>query len=163
MNELSHRQTFPASGAPARGFPARVFPKPKPGSTDNNPGDKEMTGLVELGIMWGNDYEPEGVNRLLPLLESICREIADRVEAIEELEIRRGHLEELAPKRRGMVQTLETQVAMHREELDRAFGELRDLDCSVIGMDPLTIRITDYDGLQRRSFVWRSGDPALSG
>ncbi len=112
--------------------------------------------------MWRKKREQGRVRRLLPLLESICEEIDERVEAIEGLESMRGHLEERWPGEDRRIRVIDTTLETHRTELAHAFDELRALDCMVIGMDPLTIRVVDASGERRRSFLWRSGDPALS-
>jgi len=39
--------------------------------------------------------------------------------------------------------------------------ELDHLGCSVVGTEPLTIRIPGRVGEARRSFVWQTGDPIL--
>ena len=112
--------------------------------------------------MWTRKRERVGAVRLLPLLESICDEIDERLASIRELESKRGHLRRFRARETGRIRALDAELETHRSELAHAFDELRTLDCMVIGMDPVTIRIVDDNGERRRSYLWRSGDRALS-
>ncbi len=109
-----------------------------------------MGHLVEHGDMWGSDHEEQEAIHLLPLLESICQEIVDRLEAIEELEF--------SPKRTPEIRK---GIATHRAALELAFDELRALGCAVSGTDPLEILIAEPEGTGPRSLVWEAEDPAL--
>ncbi|MCZ6597800.1 MAG: DUF2203 family protein [Planctomycetota bacterium] len=108
-------------------------------------------------------YDRRRATRLVPFLDSITREILERSAALERLEAR---IAELESRSRGRAEEndlfdLVADAALHRRELRYAKKELDRLGCSIVGTEPLTIRIPGRQGASRRSFVWRSGDPVL--
>ena len=108
-----------------------------------------------------HDYDPRLAKELMPLLESIGREITERSVALENLEaeIERHALQD-GPGDAGP-HGLIAEAAAHRRGLRLSRQELERLGCSVVGTDPLTLRIPGRVGTTKRSFVWQAGDPAL--
>ena len=106
-------------------------------------------------------YDRNLAKELLPLLEAIGREIEERSEALERLE-QKTELASTVPfpsetKAHGLI----AQAASHRRGLRRAKEELEQLGCSVVGTEPLTIRIPGRVGEAKHSFVWQTGDLVL--
>ena len=108
-------------------------------------------------------YAPKRARELLPLLQSIGREISERTEALETLEseIARSESQVLSEQDRDRLHELVAEAAAHRRGLRLARLELERLGCSVVGTSPLTFRIPGRVGLRDRSFVWRTGDRVL--
>lgn len=105
-------------------------------------------------------YDVHGANRLLPLLRAIGREIEERTNELEALELRLEGLSRLqAPED---VRRLVAEAATHRRELRLAREELSRFGCQVLGTAPLTIRIPGRQGETKKSFVWQAGDPAFN-
>ena len=105
-------------------------------------------------------YDILGANRLLPLLQSIGKELEERTEVLEDLE---RQLEDLEHTERpaSEVRALIAEAAMQRRELRLAREELQRFGCTVLGTTPLTIRIPGRVGEAKKSFVWQTGDPVL--
>lgn len=99
-------------------------------------------------------YEPADAEALAPLLDSIGRELAERGARVAELEAK---LEELrqSPFLAEELPELEGELALHRRELRHCHEELERLGCSVVGTEPLTIRIPTRVGGTKKSVVWR--------
>ncbi|MEM7309467.1 MAG: DUF2203 family protein [Planctomycetota bacterium] len=114
--------------------------------------------------MKNNLYDRSDANALVPLLNSIIAEIQERGRSLERLERRIDTLSSRPAKRRGDPQDLHNLVAdaaVQRREVRLAKEELLKLGCSIVGTDPITVRIPGQRGNARRSFVYRSGDPVL--
>ena len=106
-------------------------------------------------------YDRRGARELLPLLGAIGREIQERTETLERLERCLEQFDSRPNTDPGEIRELVTQAAAHRRGIRRARKELDRLGCSVVGTEPLTIRIPGRVGEARRSFVWQTGDPVL--
>jgi len=105
-------------------------------------------------------YDVRGANRLLPLLNSIGREIQERTEALDQLDYRIGRLP--SSNRTGaLLAQASAEAATQRRAIRQAREELQQFGCSVLGTDPLTIRIPGRVGEAKKSFVWQTGDPVL--
>lgn len=106
-------------------------------------------------------YDREDATRLLPLLNSITREITERQELLEKIEAGMKALDG-KPQRTGLgIHDLVAEAAMNRRELRHAREELFRLGCSIVGTAPMTIRIPGCKGDSKRSFVYRSGETVL--
>ena len=105
-------------------------------------------------------YSKQNATALLPLLEAITREIQERTSCLERIE---GLLEDAAPNAlsKETVRDRIAQAATQRRELRLARAELERLGCSIVGTQPITIRIPGQRGSKRRSFVFQTGDPVL--
>ena len=104
-------------------------------------------------------YEKDDANRLLPLLESIGRELEERTAKLAVLELElvaQGN----APDGDPVVSDLVAQIAAHRKGLRQCRSELEKLGCSVLGTEPLTFRIPVQDDSGRKSLVWQTGTAA---
>jgi hypothetical protein len=106
-------------------------------------------------------YDRGRATQLLPLLNSITTEIEERSFALFELEARMSPQEGVPPPSDDELHNLIAEAATHRRELRRAKEELLSLGCSIVGTEPITIRIPGQLGSERRSFVYRTGDPVL--
>jgi hypothetical protein len=104
-------------------------------------------------------YAPSAAAALAPLLESIGREIDERVSRLAEVEAR---IEELhaSPFYSDELHGLVAEAAAHRNALRQCKNELESLGCSVVGTMPLTVRIPTRVGEERQSLVWQQGDAA---
>jgi hypothetical protein len=102
-------------------------------------------------------YAPSAAAALAPLLESIGREIDERVSRLAEVEAR---IEELhaSPFYSEEMHGLVAEAAAHRAALRQCKNELESLGCSVVGTMPLTVRIPTRVGEERQSLVWQQGD-----
>ena len=103
-------------------------------------------------------YDRKRAKKLLPLLRSIAREMQERTRALNLLERRMEMLAEDPYPDRNEVNNLVAEIATHRRELRQVEKELRELGCSVVGTEPLTIRIPGQIGNGRLSFVWQQGE-----
>ena len=111
-------------------------------------------------------YDQRRASRLLPLLGAIGREIQERTEALDRLEKDIARLsaipyvdtqDQLSRELQGKL----AEASAHRRGLRLAKQELDRLGCSVVGTEPLTIRIPGRVGEALHSFVWQNGDPVL--
>jgi len=105
-------------------------------------------------------YDPEHVKEILPLLESIGREISERTEELNTIEAEIERLSGEVVYGHDRMHRLVAEAAAHRRGLRQAKSELEQLGCSVVGTTPLTFRIPGRIGRTNRSFVWRTGDLA---
>jgi hypothetical protein len=106
-------------------------------------------------------YDRRRANKLMPLLEAIGRELQERSHALEEIERRLKQLAKSPAPDQKVTREWTARAAAHRLGLRLARKELDRLGCSVVGTEPLTIRIPGRVGEARRSFVWQTGDPIL--
>ena len=104
-------------------------------------------------------YEEKEILALLPLLRSITRELEERSAERERIEEAIEILSALPDSNEDEIRLLVGEVATHRREIRRAGEELERLGCSVVGTEPLTLRIPGKVGEARRSFVWQAGKP----
>jgi hypothetical protein len=100
-------------------------------------------------------YHPSSALSLLSLLASISRELDERGEAIGALEARLEDLVTRTDADPDEVRSRMAELAIHRREVRACHRELERLGCSVVGTEPLTIRIPTRTGKRRRSLVWQ--------
>lgn len=98
-------------------------------------------------------YDEHEARRLLPLLKSIGREIAQRQRIVCRLELVEPPDDEREAHREWVA-----DLALQRRELRMAHRELERLGCSLVGRRPLTIRIPRRAPEGRRSFLWQGGE-----
>jgi hypothetical protein len=106
-------------------------------------------------------YDEQEALAMLPLLSAITQEIKERTSALEILEIEIEALGSMTPQDGEALRHAVAEAATHRRELRHAKSELEQLGCSVVGTEPLTLRIPGRIGEARHSFVWQAGDPVL--
>jgi len=106
-------------------------------------------------------YEEQEALAMLPLLAAISGEITDRNKALEILDIEIEALRSMTSPDGEALRHAVAETATHRRELRQAKRELERLGCSVVGTEPLTLRIPGRVGEARHSFVWQAGDPVL--
>ena len=105
-------------------------------------------------------YDRSNAQRLLPLLQSIGQEIAERT---HEVRILQGRIA-LHERRGGDVDELldlKASLASHRRELRYAHAELEKLGCSLDENHPLRILIPGADGQVEHGFAWEANDATL--
>ena len=91
--------------------------------------------------------------RILPLLESIAREIQERSEALGAIE--RG-LRRRPPEQER--HQLVAAAATHKRELRHVEKELDRLGCSLASRSPLTFRIRGLSS-QKSDALWQASEP----
>jgi len=106
-------------------------------------------------------YDEQEALAMLPLLGAITQEIKERTSALEIIDIEIEALGSMTPLDREALRDAVAEAATHRRELRHANSELEQLGCSVVGTEPLTLRIPGRIGEARHSFVWQAGDPVL--
>ena len=104
-------------------------------------------------------YDRHGASQLVPLLESITREIAERLEALQGLEARvetlskRVHADEIC--------NLQAEIATHRLGIRLAAKEFEALGCVFDESAPARILIPGADGKLERGFHWDLGGDGI--
>jgi len=93
---------------------------------------------------------------MLPLLAAISRELEERGAALVEIDARLQALRAQPNKDGRLLRALVAEAANHRRAIRLGHAELERLGCSVVGTNPLTIRIPTQEGLRRRSLVWQA-------
>lgn len=106
-------------------------------------------------------YDRERAGALVPLLEAIGIEIQERSDELRSIESEVEAATAVPFPDEGRVHGLVARAAAHRRGLRAAKQELERLGCSVVGTEPLTIRIPGRVGEAKHSFVWQTGDPIL--
>lgn len=104
-----------------------------------------------------NQYDRTHAKELVPLLESITREIVERHRAIRFLEQELAELTEEDPssKQRHLVLA---ELASQRRELRMARGELDRLGCTYDEQYPHRVYIPGRSGKLEEGFRWQVGD-----
>jgi hypothetical protein len=106
-------------------------------------------------------YDRDGAKRLVPLLESISAEIAERLASIRDLESRMGECK--GGNRNSLeARELQAELALNRRELRHAREELSDLGCVQDEADPLQVRIPGRDGDLDHGFCWLVGETGVN-
>lgn len=103
-------------------------------------------------------YEWHEALALLPLLESIAREVRERDEVLRRIA---GDLRRMEKRGRGRgaeARLLTAEAADHRTALRQIRTEVERLGCEEIGVRPPTIRIPAAGGPEAETWVWRLGD-----
>jgi len=109
-------------------------------------------------------YDRTTARQLVPLLESITREVVDR---LHEVRIFQGKLALLEQGKSGAAakgdEYIELRAALsnHRREIRLAMQELERLGCVVDEHNPLVIFIPGSDGNIDHGFQWDPSDPTL--
>lgn len=103
--------------------------------------------------------DTQHAQRLVPLLDAIFREVADRRREVRLLEkqLAAAKRDDAAPE--TMVE-LRAQLATHRRELRLSRREFEHLGCVVDEHNPNRVLILGPNG--RRDFRWDAGDPAVT-
>ncbi|MEL6428694.1 MAG: DUF2203 family protein [Planctomycetota bacterium] len=100
-------------------------------------------------------YDRDRAAQLVPLLESIFAEVADRRRSIRQLE------RELANAKRENAPTtgdLTARLANHRRELRLTRAEFERLGCVVDEHNPNRVIIPGESGAHESGFHWQAGD-----
>ncbi len=95
-------------------------------------------------------YDPAGAERLIPLLCSIAREVAERQASLERLETALEHASD-----ERFAQLLAGEAACQRRELHHIAQEVLRLGCSILGTQPVTFRIPVKIDLRPWSLVYQ--------
>ena len=108
-------------------------------------------------------YDRNDAQKLVPLLDSIFREVAERRREVRLLEkqlsaMKREGAEPETAEQDRMVQ-LRAQLALHRRELRLARKEFERLGCEVDEHNPNRVLILGANG--RQAFRWDAGDTAV--
>lgn len=98
-------------------------------------------------------YDRRQAEALLPLLDSILREIEDRTKALVAMERRHGQLEGRPGDDPELLHVI-ADMATYKRELRHAREELEQLGCSLEDCGTLGVRIP---GENDASFVWQPG------
>ncbi len=105
-------------------------------------------------------YDRDRAIKLVPLLESIMREVADRQRKILILEKRMNGLTEF-PADEAMHLELLAQLAAQRRQVRLSKKEIECLGCVVDKDQPNRVFIPGHDGNIDHGFRWDSGDPTV--
>ena len=102
-------------------------------------------------------YDRDNASKLVPLLESIFSEVADRRRAIRDME------RTLASMKRAGAPTVEigqvtAKLAIHRRELRHTAKEFERLGCVVDEHNPNRVIIPGSDGALEGGFHWQAGE-----
>lgn len=102
-------------------------------------------------------YDKDNASKLVPLLESIFVEVAERRRAIRQLEreLQAAKREGSAP---GTISELTAKLAVHRRELRIAAKEFERLGCVVDEHNPNRVIIPGASGALERGFHWQAGE-----
>lgn len=103
-------------------------------------------------------YEWHEALALLPLLESIAREMRERDEVLRRIAGDLRRLEKRGRGRSAEARLLGAEAADHRTAMRQARVEVERLGCEGIGVRPPTIRIPAAGGPEAETWVWRLGD-----
>ncbi|MGH7151804.1 MAG: DUF2203 family protein [Planctomycetota bacterium] len=95
---------------------------------------------------------------LLPLLESIAREMRERDEALRRILAELRGIEKREGGRSAEARLLAAEAADHRTALREIRSEIERLGCEGIGVRPPTIRIPAAGVSDGETWVWRLGD-----
>ena len=112
-------------------------------------------------------YDRTTARQLVPLLESITKEIVDRLHEVRIFQGRVALLEQQdRPSGRdgtkgGEYLELRAALSNHRRQIRLAMKELEQLGCVVDEHNPLRIFIPGSDGNIDHGFQWDPSDPTL--
>ena len=105
-------------------------------------------------------YDRDRASKLVPLLESIMREVAERQREILILEQRMKGLSE-SPSDETLHMELLAQLSTQRLEVRLSKKEIERLGCVVDKDQPNRVFIPGHDGNLDHGFHWNSGDPTV--
>ena len=105
-------------------------------------------------------YDRDNASKLVPLLESIFNEVAERRRAIRELE------RTLASMKRAGAPSIEIgqttgKLAIHRRELRHTAKEFERLGCVVDDHNPNRVIIPGSNGGLEAGFHWQAGETGV--
>lgn len=109
-----------------------------------------------------NAYDYDRAERLIPLIQSIHRELRERSEAIRDLNIQLHQLRQ-SPRddnadRSSRERLLQASIAAHKLEIRLANKELARFGCLVDEDNPFRVLIPGNSGEFRDGFSWRVGE-----
>ncbi len=104
-----------------------------------------------------HSYDKDHASKLVPLLEAIFAEVAERRRGIRQLErdLQAAKREGSAP---GAVSDCTARLAVHRRELRLAAKEFERLGCVVDEHNPNRVIIPGASGALERGFHWQAGE-----
>jgi len=105
-------------------------------------------------------YDRDRASKLVPLLESIMREVAERQREIHILERQMKGLSESASDMALLPEVL-ARLATQRREVRLSKKEIEQLGCVVDQDQPNRVFIPGHDGNIDHGFRWDSGDPTI--
>ena len=109
-------------------------------------------------------YDRTTARQLVPLLESITREVVDRLHEVRIFQGKLALLEQgksVGGTRSEEYLDLRAALSNHRREIRLAMRELERLGCVVDEHNPLLIFIPGSDGNIDHGFQWDPSDPTL--
>lgn len=112
-------------------------------------------------------YDRTTARQLVPLLESITREVVDRLHEVRIFQGKLALLEQRSldgnggSEKSGECIELRAALSNHRREIRLAMKELERLGCVVDEHNPLLIFIPGSDGNIDHGFQWDPADPTL--
>lgn len=102
-------------------------------------------------------YDRDNAAKLVPLLESIFAEVADRRQSIKRLE-RELHAAKREGAPRQVIGDLTARLANHRRELRLTSKEFERLGCVVDEHNPNRVIIPGSGGALEQGFHWQAGE-----
>lgn len=112
-------------------------------------------------------YDKTTARQLVPLLESITKEVVDRLHEVRIFQGRLALLEQENHRggkdgtKAGEYLELRAALSNHRRQIRLAMKELERLGCVVDEHNPLLIFIPGTDGNFDHGFQWDPSDPTL--
>lgn len=109
-------------------------------------------------------YDRNRAKKLVPLLEVITRELADRYHEVRILQGGLSKLQADPQDDQGYTATLldlRARLATHRREINCALNEIEGLGCVLDEGEPLLILIPGSDGNLSHGFRFNPNDPTL--
>jgi len=99
---------------------------------------------------------------LVPLLESIAREVAERDRVLDRIERALAELEKARLGASALAVRLIADAAVQRRELRHASAELQRLGCVLIHRRPPTIYVTGEKAGNGALWLWQTSDGSAS-
>ena len=97
------------------------------------------------------------VEKLLPLVRSIGRELSERLQAVSAMEERMATLLSIGSTSKE-IRLITAEASSHYRAIRQSRHELGKLGCSVIGEQPLTVRVCVNEEGHQRSLLWQMGN-----
>ncbi len=104
-----------------------------------------------------HSYDKDHASKLVPLLEMIFAEVADRRRAIRSLERELKAEKETSGQGSPKVAHMTASLANHKRELRLASKEFERLGCVVDEHNPNRVIIPGSQGALERGFHWEAG------
>ena len=108
-------------------------------------------------------FSLQEASSMLPLVQSIARELVERRAQRWEL-VRSRRLLEESPSPEGLVQALsdlDAQILAHTEAIDGAQAELEHLGLTILRLNPLTIHFPGQTKTGEVVFCWQEGEESV--